>query len=147
VYGSTKDNSSNSYAKIVEVNGMIIGSVGVCEESSLMQLYASTRKPISSNEAGILEFISEFATWKKGKTGDWGINNSYIIVFEGKAFCVESFFVWEITKYTAIGAGRDFALAGMELGKCTTDSVILACKLSLYCALPTITFSMPRSNK
>ena len=138
VKGYTQNKSINSFSKLFEVNGMVIGSVGVAEESSLLRVFCSTRKPSSVSETDILLFLSEFSEWKRDKTGDHAIDNEYIFIFNKRAFCIESFFVEEINDYTAIGAGRDFALTSLYLGSGVCESIKVACELSIYCEAPII---------
>jgi hypothetical protein len=83
-----------------------------------------------------LTFTSEFASWKKEQSGVWGIDNNYILVCDGKAFCIEGFYVEEILTFTAIGAGMDFALAALQLDYCVYKAVEVACELSAMCELP-----------
>ena len=136
VKGYTQNKSINSFAKLFEINDMVIGSVGTTEESSLLKIFCSTRKPASASETDILLFLSEFAEWKRNKTGNYNIDNNYIFIFNGKVFCVESFFIEEITDYMAIGAGRDYALTALYLGSDVIESVKVACELSIYCEEP-----------
>ena len=136
VRGYTQDKSKDKYAKLCQVNGMIVGSVGLCEESSMLQIYASTCKPSSPTELGILNFMVDFAEWKKKKTDKYIIDNDNIIAFGGKAFELNGLFVKEITTYSAIGAGMDYALATLYLGNNVETAVKVACELSVYCELP-----------
>jgi len=136
VFGSTQDKGKDKFSKLIEVNNIIIGSVGSAAECSMLQIFANTRKPSSSTEKGILEFMVEFAEWKKGKTDKYEIENNFIIVFEKHVFQINSFFVKEIEKYDAIGAGMDYALAALYLGHDVETAVEVACELSIYCEKP-----------
>jgi ATP-dependent protease HslVU (ClpYQ) peptidase subunit len=49
---------------------------------------------------------------------------------------MEGFFIKEVTEYTSIGAGMDFALSALYLGKSVKDSIKAACHLSVYCEEP-----------
>lgn len=144
VVGWTQTKSTNTFSKLVRVNGMILGSVGSAKEASLLQLYCSTRKPENITELGILNFISEFSEWKNSKVGDYGISDSHFIIVDSKAFLVEGFFVQEIKDYYAIGAGMDYALSALYLGHNVIDSVKVACELSAFCELPVVHFSTNR---
>jgi len=136
VRGWTQNKSNDKFAKMSEVNGMIIGGVGFAEETSLFQIFCETRKPGAATESSLVNFISEFADWKNSKMERYKIENEYIIVVENKAFYIQSFFVKEIMAYEAIGAGMDFALAALYFGKSVPEAVSAACELSVYCEKP-----------
>lgn len=125
-------------------NGLVIGGTGTAEETALMFLFAETHAVPSEGTRGILEFINEFAGWKQAKIGDWSIGNSYIFVYKGTAYLISNFFVTEIKEYNAVGAGMDFALAALLLGKDAKEAVEVACKLSCYCNLPVEHYEIPR---
>ena len=80
--------------------------------------------------------MSEFQDWMNNKIGETKLENQYIIVLEGKAFMMEGFFIKEVTDYTAIGAGMDFALSALFLGNSVQDAIKASCHLSLYCEEP-----------
>ena len=134
VYGYTQE--KDKLAKLNEVNGMIIGDVGDAQEGALFLLYCKTRKPREASTDALVEFMSEFQDWMRDKIDEVKLNNQYVIVFGGKAFMMEGFFIKEITDYTAIGAGMDFALAALYLGNSVKESIKAACHLSVYCEEP-----------
>lgn len=136
VQGWTQSKGNNSYAKLFSVNGMTIGSVGYAEEGSLMQVFCMTHQPEAATESAILQFLSAFSEWTYKSMNKRGIDNSYILVFQDKVFEIEGFFVQEITTFTAIGAGKDFALTALHLGHDVKKAVAIACELSVYCEPP-----------
>lgn len=142
VKGWSKRNSN--FAKLYQVNGMIIGGCGEAQEMSFMLRFMQTHQPESSSIKDILEFISEFSKWKRELAGDFSVSNSYIMAFGGHLFEIEAMFVHEIKDYVAIGAGEDFATAALYLGNAPEDAVKVACDLSCYVCEPIITFEMPR---
>jgi ATP-dependent protease HslVU (ClpYQ) peptidase subunit len=123
-------------AKLNKVNGMVIGDVGDAQEGALFLLYCKTRKPREASVDALVEFMSEFQDWLDNKTGESKLSNQYILIIEKKAFMIEGFFIKEVTDYTAIGAGMDFALSALYLGKSVKDSIKAACHLSVYCEEP-----------
>ena len=123
-------------AKLNKVNGMVIGDVGDAQEGGLFLLYCKTRKPREASVDALIEFMSEFQDWLNNKIGESKLENQYVIVFDGKAFVMEGFFIKEVTDYTAIGAGMDFALSALYLGNSVQDSIKAACHLSVYCEEP-----------
>jgi ATP-dependent protease HslVU (ClpYQ) peptidase subunit len=80
--------------------------------------------------------MSEFQDWLDKKTGETKLSNEYILIIEKKVFMMEGFFIKEVTEYTSIGAGMDFALSALYLGKSVKDSIKAACHLSVYCEEP-----------
>jgi len=147
VRGYTQTKSENKFSKLVKTNDMIVGAVGAAEEFGLFQIYCSTRKPERPDESGVLNFFSEFATWKHGKTGKFNVDNYYILVFDGKAFCIQRFFVEEIVSFQAIGAGTDYALSALHLGHDVSKSIETACDLSIYCVLPVVEYVWSKKKK
>jgi len=134
-------------SKLLNVNGMFIGGVGTCEETSLLQIFSQTRKPKAATEDDMLIFISEFADWKNKKTTTYKLENSYMFVYGGKAFMVEGFYISEIKTFQAIGAGMDFALAALFLGESAEKAVETACELSIYCELPVVRYRINISKE
>ena len=123
-------------AKLNEVNGMVIGDVGDAQEGALFLMYCKTRKPREASIEALVEFMSEFQDWMVKKVDVTKLGNQYVIVLDGKAFMMEGFFIKEVTDYTAIGAGMDFALSALYLGNSVEDSIKAACHLSVYCEAP-----------
>jgi ATP-dependent protease HslVU (ClpYQ) peptidase subunit len=123
-------------AKLNKTNGIIIGDVGDAEEGALFLLFCKTRKPRESSVDALVEFMSEFQDWMNNKTGESKLSNQYIVIIGKKAFMIEGFFIKEVTDYTAIGAGMDFALSALYLGNSVKESIKAACHLSVYCEEP-----------
>ena len=140
VSGYTQRKDGN--AKLVQVNGFFVGSVGLAEESGLMQVFCTTHCPEDATESGIINFIAEFADWKRKKTNVFAIENSYVFVIGNHAFEVEGFYVGEVESFAAIGAGRDFALAALHLGHNVKKAVEVACELSVFCETPILVFEV-----
>jgi ATP-dependent protease HslVU (ClpYQ) peptidase subunit len=137
VRGHTQTKGANtSHSKLVETNGIVIGAVGTCEESSLLQLYASTRKPSAATDLALLSWLSEFMQWKDKMAGEKAIKNNYFVGFEGRVFNAEGLFIEEVKTFEAIGAGMDFALAALHMGHSVSDAVKTACELSVFCEQP-----------
>lgn len=136
----------HTFAKLTTVNEITIGGVGYADENALIQLFAQTHQPHDATDRGILEFLSEFQTWKAQKTNNYNLTNQFIIIFRNHAFATDGFLIREITQYDAIGAGMDFALAALHLNKSATTAVDVACELSAMCERPikTLVIKTPR---
>ena len=141
-FGWTQE--KDKLAKLEEVNGMIIGSVGVAQEGALFRVFCRTRKQRAADVESIVDFMSDFQDWLKNKIDDSTIENGYILVFDKKVFNIEGFYVKEVIDYTAIGAGMDFALAALYLGNSVKDSIKAACHLSVYCEEPLNIFEIEK---
>jgi ATP-dependent protease HslVU (ClpYQ) peptidase subunit len=141
VFGSTQEKGEvRKFSKLFEANEVVVGGVGEAEELSLLQLFISTAKPYEETERAVLEFISSFNTWKKERTGSALTDaNEYLLGFRGKSFNICGWNVNQITKFHAIGAGMNFALAALHLGHDTRSAVEVATELSIYCEKPIIT--------
>lgn len=134
VTGFTQE--KDKQAKLNKVNDMVIADVGDAQEGALFLVFCRTRKPRECSVDGLVDFMSDFQDWLNVKTGESTLNNQYIIVFEGKAFMMEGFFIKEVTEYTSIGAGMDFSLSALYLGHSVYESIKSACHLSIYCEEP-----------
>ena len=134
VSGYTQE--KDKLAKLFQNEWMVVGDVGDAQEGALFQIFSKTRKPRESSVEAITEYMFDFFQWNKEKTESNELNNSYIIIFEGKAFLVEGFYVKEVKDYAAIGAGMDFALAALYMGSSVHDSIKTACHLSILCEEP-----------
>jgi ATP-dependent protease HslVU (ClpYQ) peptidase subunit len=130
-------NTRDSDAKIKSVErGFSFASAGSAMEIEMFYLFSKTRKPSGNDEENILTFFEEFREWLCKKTDISKINNSFLIVFRGKAFYFHKYYLKEVKDFEAIGAGSDFALAALYLGKSTKEAVQVACDLSIYCEKP-----------
>lgn len=129
---------TTDHVKLYETNDMVIGGVGSAEDNSLFRLFAETHRPSNPDELSMLEFISEFSEWKKKKTDNATIKNSYLIGFQNDIFHVEQWHVSKIKTYMAIGAGMSFALAALYLGHSAEKAVETAIELSTQCEAPII---------
>ena len=144
VKGWSKRNAN--FAKIADINSMILGGTGTAHELSLMWHYMKTHKPASPTEKDVLTFIIEFAQWKNSMVGDSNVGNSYLLIYQGHLFEIDHMFVHEVFDYVSIGAGDDFASAALYLGHDPKDAVKVACELSCYVCEPIIEYSMPRGT-
>jgi ATP-dependent protease HslVU (ClpYQ) peptidase subunit len=135
-YTQSKTDPNSKQAKLFEVNGLVIGSVGFASEFALLQIFAINHHPSEPTEKCVLEFISEFSKWKNERIGSSSIDNDYLIIVKNKVFHVSGFWIAEVNNYEAIGAGQDFALAALYLGKNVEDAIDVACELSIYCEKP-----------
>lgn len=125
-------------AKLVKINGLIIGTVGNSEEFAMFTSFVKTHKPKKADEDSLLDFFVEFRSWLANSTGknDKTIENEYLIVLDNRVFYIASFFVREVKDYYAMGAGRDFALSALYLGSGIKEAINAACELSIYCEKP-----------
>ena len=144
VKGWSKRNAN--FAKIAEINDMILGGCGTAQETSLMWHYMQTHKPASATEKDVLTFVVEFAQWKSGIVGNSNVENVYLLAFQGHLFEIEYMFVHEVFDYVAIGAGEDFANAALYLNHTPSEAVKVACELSCYVCEPVIEYSMSKEN-
>lgn len=136
VRGSTQTKNNTNRSKLVEVNNMVIGSVGLAEESSLLQIFAKTHQPAAETEEALLEFWGEFSAWKKKRTDRSRIENAYFIGMGEVVFYIHQWLIASVKSYEAIGAGKDFALAALHLGHDAESAVETSIELSIYCEAP-----------
>lgn len=134
VSGYTQE--KDKMAKLFQNEWMVVGDVGEAQEGALFQIFSKTRKPREASVEAMTEYLFDFFSWKREKTDSDKLENSYIIIFNKKAFLIEGFYVKEVTDYAAIGAGMDFALAALYLGSSVQDAIKTACHLSILCEEP-----------
>lgn len=135
-------NTNGNFSKIIQENGMIIGSVGYAAEASLFWHFARTHRPDGSEERDILDYAIEFRKWKGDLEGNNEMYNTYLLAFDGHLFKIEESFVGEIYDYDAIGAGESYAYAALHLGHSAREAVKVACDLSCYVAEPIVEYEM-----
>lgn len=136
--------TDHDIVKINEINGMIVGSTGYAQELSLMWQYMATHKPATAAEKDVLAFVIEFSRWKRELIGDGGVHNTYLMAYGGRLFQIEDMLVYEVSEYSAVGAGQDFANAVLYMGNSPRDAVKVACELSCFVAEPIIEYQMVR---
>jgi ATP-dependent protease HslVU (ClpYQ) peptidase subunit len=135
--GSTQLRGENEkFSKLFEVKNIVVGCAGYADEASLLQLFLDTHNFADSNEKSILEFLNEFSDWKKNKTDDGKLRNSYLLGFDGKVFHIQGWLINQVLTYSAIGAGMDYALSALYLGHSAEKAVETAIELSIYCETP-----------
>lgn len=136
--------TDHNIVKINEINGMIVGSTGYAQELSLMWQYMTTHKPATATEKDVLAFVVEFSRWKRELIGNGSVDNTYLMAYDGHLFQIEDMFVYEVSEWSAVGAGEDFANAVLCLGNSPRDAVKVACELSCFVAEPIIEYSMQK---
>lgn len=136
--------TDHDIVKINEINGMIVGGTGYAQELSLMWQYMATHKPASAAEKDVLNFIVEFSKWKRDLIGNGSVDNTYLMAYDGHLFQIEDMLVYEVSEYSAVGAGQDFSNAVLYLGNSPRDAVKVACELSCFVAEPIIEYTMQR---
>ena len=143
VCGWTRVEKTTKMAKLFEVNGMIIGSVGLASEGLLLENFALTRQPYQATEREVLNFFVDFNKYLTTELGMNKYSNSYILCYKGKAFLIDAdLFISEIKDYAAIGAGQDYSLAALHLGHSAKEAVTVACELCAFVAQPIIEYEM-----
>ncbi len=124
-------------AKLFKHNGMVVGVVGYASDLTLFSSFTKSRKPKEATTDGIIDLIVEYNEWAKKKVSDYKNKSWFIIVFSKKAFFIsEDFYVLEIKKYRAMGAGQDMAQTALFLGQDVKKAIAVACELSIYCEKP-----------
>lgn len=126
-------------SKLIQHNGMIIGSSGRCYEGTLMEIFSQNHKPSKPERLSVIEFLMEFGDWVQRKDKNYKPENQFLIAFSGALYLVTGGLdVYEVNQYEAIGSGRDFVNAALYLGKTPKEAVEVACKLSVYCLEPVV---------
>ncbi len=125
-------------AKLFRVNDhMVVGTVGLSAIHSLFREFLTNHSPKTNTEYGWTSLISEFANYLNDlKNAPKLETSAFIVVYEGRVFFIDGYFVREINDYYAIGAGMDYALAALYLGADVKRAIETACHLSIFCEKP-----------
>lgn len=132
------------FVKLIQGDAVTIGGAGSAREIELMRLYAGNHKPAAATVEGILDFFGEFEGYCRDRIKNdlYKVENLWLLAFGGKAFHFESWGVYEVMDYEAIGAGMDYALTALHLGKTAVEAVEVACDLSIYCERPVVAYKL-----
>ncbi len=136
-------------AKIFQAeNGIIVGGCGLAEQTVLFKIFCDTHNPKAATPDDLLSFFAEFEDWVHKRTGNnnYQVDNSFHLVYGGRAFTIHRYFIKEITDFDAIGAGMDFALAALYLGQTVEQAIETATELSVYCEKPINVFRVARGK-
>ena len=140
---------TRNFSKLIEVNGMLIGGVGSAESIQLMQIFATTHKPKSSNEKDMLDFVVEFNKWKNDMPASSidSADAEFLIAVDGELFCIGGLYIEHVMNYSAIGAGMDYALAALYLGHSPAEAAKTACELNCFVSEPVFELTQERKKK
>jgi len=144
--GDMQNTKETTFVKLIQVKDIVLGAVGKCDEAAMFCVFLRTHCPKSGEVGSILELLVEFASWKKEKQGEHKIENSYIYGVAGRAFRSVGFFVDEVKTHIAIGSGREYAYAALDMGFSPAEAVKTACKYNIYCSEPIIEIKMSKEK-
>lgn len=136
--------ADKKFAKMQKINDMIVGGVGLAEETSLLYHYMKTHTIENVDEKGVLDFLIEFRRWKNDLTGNNSFTNEYILAFKGKVFFISNMLVIPIDDYYAIGAGEDYANGALYMGATPKEAVKASCELCAMVCEPIVQESILR---
>ena len=143
--GSQKVSASRiDVGKIFQGNDLVIASSGAWHEAALLEIFIRTNKPESADLSCIMDFLWRFKIWAREKEENFPMDSCHIIVFKDKIFRTDGGLnINPVPQFDAIGAGQDFALAAMHLGKTPKEAVEVACELSVWCNAPITEIAIP----
>jgi ATP-dependent protease HslVU (ClpYQ) peptidase subunit len=133
------------YGKIFEINGVYVGGVGTSFEIQFFRRFLEERK-LRNNYTEkdfndlMLEFYDDFKARTKNEGGS--IQNSYILVHDGKAFIFQNWLIKEVEEFDSIGSGGETARTAFQVFKELDRSpdmekiLQVVCKIDLYCHEP-----------
>lgn len=122
-----------------ENKNLYYGMAGSCDEVTAFQVFLKTNIPAGSTIKDLHEFFTKFAKFKKNFTGNWKLDNYYLIVFENIPYFVDNgLYIKEIKTgdYKAIGSGYVETETVLYLGKIVKESLEVACEKNIYCNTP-----------
>jgi ATP-dependent protease HslVU (ClpYQ) peptidase subunit len=126
---------TNKIFKITD--SFVIGGVGFTSHNQHMRLFCETNSPASNRERDIIQFIVDFNSHMKKKDDKYEPYNSWILVYDGAAYQIGSdLFIRQIKDYEAIGSGHEYAKSALHLGHSVTESLKVACDMTIYCGEP-----------
>lgn len=126
--------------------GVYVGACGSMQEIALFKIFLSSHMPKSATEDDIVHLMHEFHRWldDHAERDLDSEHNQYHLIFDGVAFAIQGYYVREIKDYDAIGAGTDYALTALYLGKDAKEAVAAACELNIFCSLPISSLLIPK---
>lgn len=145
-HGWTANKENKTVKLFKSERGVIVGAVGDAEPATLMKMYMRTHIPKEPTVDGITEFIHEFRGWLKDHADSVKDENTYLIAYQGHLFYANGFYIYEVTNFSAIGSGMEYALAALHLGHTAQGAVEVACQLNIYCAPPVNVLTMERAG-
>lgn len=144
VSGTTQERDPNS--KLFKIKeGLILGCCGTSAMGLLMLEHLTFNAPTENTLWGWLGCIKDFHKKCKALETDLSPDgNVFVVVMDGKVWYAYGLHVKEITTYQAIGAGSDFAIAALYLGRSASEACAVACELCTLCEPPITAFIVPR---
>jgi ATP-dependent protease HslVU (ClpYQ) peptidase subunit len=110
-----------------------------------MSIFAKTNLIDEPTEKGVIEFVVNFISWARALDNLYKLNSDFFFVIKNKVFVVcDDLFIREIKDFYAIGAGRDYTLTALHLGKDVKEAIDVACELSIYCEKPINVINIPK---
>ncbi len=125
-------------AKLCRVGDeLVLGTVGLSAIHSLFREFLGNHLPKANTEYGWTVLVGEFSNYLNDlKNGPKLETSAFLVVYRGRVFFIDGYFVREIKDYYAIGAGMDYALAALYLGADVRKAIETACHLSIFCEKP-----------
>jgi ATP-dependent protease HslVU (ClpYQ) peptidase subunit len=139
IWGDTK--TSDPGNKLWEVKPhLFVGAVGPSSIGTVMKHYITLH--IEDNtESGWLKIAKDFRQHCV-KHGLDSTAASFIVVCWGRVWRINGLHIVEIKTFDAIGAGRPYALAALQLGHSVEKAIGTACDLCTQCAAPIVLLRM-----
>lgn len=129
-----KDQMYSMKSKLFQVNDLTVGAAGMVQGACLFEHFCGTRKPASSEERDILQFMVEFSEWARTKDTTYTVQDShFILIFENKVFEIQGLLVRQVEEFDAIGSGSFLALSALYFGKTVEQAVEVAKQFDLFC--------------
>lgn len=135
-------------AKLFKIDDKLtLGAVGDARDGEMFRIFLRSHSPAENTKVAVVDLMVEFMEWIKSKDSNIAqIESEFLLVYEGSIYrATGQLFVCEIEDYCAIGAGEEFALAALYLGKDVKEAVRCACHFSIYCEEPINYFKIPLS--
>jgi len=122
--------------KLEKVGTLIVGTTGRCALHSVYVVWLETHKLPSLSKRDVNR---HFVAFNKFLINDYDnkillSDVIFIICQNGEAITFQNFYIRKITKFWAIGSGREMAWAALSLGKSVKEAVKLACQYNSYCS-------------
>lgn len=133
-----------NFAKLRNINNMIVGGCGDAEELCLFFNYVETYAVPEATETSILDYMNRFSSFKLSYTNESELRNIYVIAVEGHLFEVDNKFVQEVYDITACGRGMPYALTALHLGHSAEEAVSVTCDLCCYTSGPVVKYTTSR---
>jgi ATP-dependent protease HslVU (ClpYQ) peptidase subunit len=130
------------FEKIRKIGGVVIGTVGTCQEIQLLYSYLIENK-LPADDLKLVKYMAAFYKWRNEINSKLEPENKeifsegeYLFVVNRTVYCVSNLFVGTVTSYHAMGSGECYAMGALATGASVVKAAEIACMFNSGCGMP-----------